>query len=70
MFCACILRVLCSLLLPVTILAASMCFLAGPPNGLPHGIQHAGFPTPSVLSIYYPPEVRRRDYWGLGVYLL
>ena len=22
------------------------------------------------LSIYYPPEVRREEYWGLGVFLL
>ena len=23
-----------------------------------------------VLLIYYPPEVRAREYWGLGVFLL
>ena len=23
-----------------------------------------------TLSIYYPPEVRRGEYWGLGVFLL
>ena len=24
----------------------------------------------SVLSVYYPTEVRRGKYWGLGVFLL
>ena len=24
----------------------------------------------SVLWYYYPPEVRRREYWRLGVFLL
>ena len=27
------------------------------------------FPCPFPL-LYYPPEVRREEYWGLGVFLL